>query len=84
MSIIRITSQREGFRRCGMPHPATTTEYPDSRFAPDEILRFQNEPMLEVEIVEGKKSAEPIDSIESTKSTKPKKQKKTKQGGKIK
>jgi len=51
---IRIRSLSENFRRCGMPHPAATVEYPDDRFTPDELTILKNEPMLVVEIVKGK------------------------------
>lgn len=77
---IAIVSKTEGFRRCGIPHPASMVEYPDGRFTPDEILRLQAEPMLEIEIIEGKEPA----SIESSEPKKPKKSTKKKQGGKIK
>lgn len=57
---IRITSKKEGFRRCGVDHPAVPTEYPMDRFDEAELKRLRAEPMLVVEIIEpepGKKPA---------------------------
>lgn len=48
---IRITSKRAGFRRCGMPHPAEPTVYPDGRWTEEEMERLRAEPMLVVEVV---------------------------------
>ncbi|HWO99198.1 MAG TPA: HI1506-related protein [Methylococcus sp.] len=48
--MIRITSKRHGFRRCGVAHPAAPTEYPDDRFTEEELARLQAEPMLTVEV----------------------------------
>ena len=47
--MIRITSQREGFRRCGVAHSAQPTDYPDARWSAAELARLQAEPMLVVE-----------------------------------
>lgn len=55
--MIRITAKQEGFRRCGVNHPATTTEYPDSRFSAKELKILQAEPMLVVDVVAGGKPA---------------------------
>lgn len=46
--MIIITSKKEGFRRCGVAHAATPTEYPDGRFTPEQIEALHNEPMLVV------------------------------------
>lgn len=51
---IRITSKRADFRRCGIAHPAVATDYPDERFSAEELERLQAEPMLVVEVIEGK------------------------------
>jgi hypothetical protein len=53
--MIKIKSKRAGFRRCGMPHPAETVEYPDDRFTPEQLAALQAEPMLIVEVVPAKK-----------------------------
>mgnify|MGYP006303624231 CR=1 FL=1 len=51
--MIRITSKRNGFRRCGVAHPATPTDYTDDRFTPKELERLRAEPMLVVEELDG-------------------------------
>ncbi len=50
--MIRITSAKEGFRRAGVAHPRTPTEYPDDKFSAEELKVLQAEPMLVVETVE--------------------------------
>ncbi len=49
--MIRITSKKAGFRRCGVAHPGETTEYPNDRFSKKEIAILEAEPMLVVEHV---------------------------------
>ncbi|MEA3279724.1 MAG: HI1506-related protein [Thermodesulfobacteriota bacterium] len=56
---IKIKSKREGFRRCGIPHPIEEVIYPDDRFTPDEMIRLQAEPMLIVERI----LIEPVEEI---------------------
>jgi len=46
--MITITSKQAGFRRCGIAHPATATEYPDDKFTPAALAELQEEPMLTV------------------------------------
>lgn len=43
-----ITSKKDSFRRCGVAHPAESTEYPDGTFTPEEIEILHAEPMLVV------------------------------------
>lgn len=50
--MIRITSKKEGFRRCGVAHPATLVEHADDVFTPEQIERLKTEPMLMVELVD--------------------------------
>lgn len=50
--MVRIKSKRQGFRRCGIAHPSSWVEYPDSRWSRSELARLQADPMLIVEIVE--------------------------------
>jgi hypothetical protein len=50
--MIKITSKKEGFRRCGVAHPKGVAEYPDNRFTEAELLTLANEPMLTVELTE--------------------------------
>ncbi len=49
--MIRIKSKKNGFRRCGVVHPATPVEYPDDRFSKEELKILKAEPMLVVEVV---------------------------------
>lgn len=49
--MIRITSKRDGFRRCGIEHPARPTCYPDGFFTAEQLARLKAEPMLVVEEV---------------------------------
>jgi hypothetical protein len=48
---VRITSKRDGFRRCGIEHPAQPAVYPDGRFTDEELARLKAEPMLIVEVI---------------------------------
>ena len=50
--MIRIRSKQDGFRRCGMAHPARPVEYPDDKFSEEELEILKAEPMLVVEAVE--------------------------------
>ncbi|WP_028319342.1 HI1506-related protein [Desulfobulbus elongatus] len=43
-----ITSKQDGFRRCGVAHPAASTEYPDGAFTPAQIEALRADPMLVV------------------------------------
>ena len=47
--MIVITSKREGFRRCGVAHSRTPTEYEDDRWTDAELKRLENEPNLTVQ-----------------------------------
>jgi len=49
--MIRITSKRAGFRRCGMPHPKEPVDYSDDRFSKKELEILEAETMLIVEIM---------------------------------
>lgn len=49
--MIRITSKRDGFRRCGITHPASPVEYPEDHFSKEELKVLKAEPMLIVEEV---------------------------------
>ena len=54
--MIRITSKKDGFRRCGVAHPDKPTEYDDGHFNKKELARLKAEPMLIVEIIASKKA----------------------------
>lgn len=57
--MIRITSKRDGFRRCGVEHSSRPTTYPDDAWTPEQLARLKAEPMLIVEeIPEPSASAE--------------------------
>ncbi|WPZ33221.1 HI1506-related protein [Thalassobaculum sp. OXR-137] len=49
---IRISAQRDGFRRAGVRHPKKPTDYPVDRFSEDQLRQFLAEPMLSVSPVE--------------------------------
>lgn len=49
--MIRIRSQKDGFRRCGVAHSKQWREYEDDRFTEEELAALQGEPMLQVEVV---------------------------------
>jgi hypothetical protein len=46
---IRITSKKNGFRRCGIAHPDQPTLYPDDAFTPGQLQALKAEPMLIVD-----------------------------------
>ena len=48
--LIRITAKRDGFRRMGLAHPGTPTDYPADRFTAEQLTQLQADPMLVVEI----------------------------------
>ncbi|SPD73810.1 conserved hypothetical protein [uncultured Desulfobacterium sp.] len=47
--MIRIISRKAGFRRCGIAHPESPTDYPNDRFSGQELERLKKEPMLIVQ-----------------------------------
>lgn len=68
--MIRITSKRHNFRRCGVAHPKGPVEYPDGRFSEAELKVLAGEPMLTVEKIpdeEGKKDKGKKDKGQRTK-----------------
>ncbi len=46
---IRITSKKQGFRRCNIAHSDKPVIYPDDRFTKKELEILKAEPMLIVE-----------------------------------
>jgi hypothetical protein len=56
--MIRITALKDGFRRCGVSHPATATDHADDRFSKKELAELKAEPMLMVEEIAEKKKDE--------------------------
>jgi hypothetical protein len=57
--MIRITSQRDGFRRAGMAHSAKPATYPDDYFTGEQLAQLQGEPMLTVECLSEPELAAP-------------------------
>lgn len=48
--VLRISAKlRNGFRRCGVHHPAAAVDHPEGRFSAAEIERLKAEPNLVVE-----------------------------------
>jgi hypothetical protein len=52
--VLKITSKKDGFRRCGVEHPATPTLHKDDAFTDEQIKILKAEPMLIVDEVEDK------------------------------
>lgn len=50
--MIRITSKRDGFRRCGAVHNKAAAEYDDDHWSKEELAALRAEPMLSVEEVD--------------------------------
>ena len=48
--MITITSQKEGFRRCGVAHSVSPKQYADNRFSKAELAVLKAEPMLKVTV----------------------------------
>lgn len=57
--MIRITSKKDGFRRCGVAHSETPTLYEDDRFSAEDLKTLKAERMLIVET--GVKPEKPTD-----------------------
>ena len=54
--MIRITSKRHNFRRCGVAHPKGPVDYPDDKFSKKALEALKAEPMLTVEAIRDQKS----------------------------
>ncbi|MBL8575128.1 MAG: hypothetical protein JNM13_15745 [Hyphomicrobiaceae bacterium] len=50
---VRITTRRDGFRRCGVAHAAAPVDYPAGAWSPAELDTLRSEPELVVELVDG-------------------------------
>lgn len=46
-----ITAKKDGFRRCGMAHPASPVEHKDGTFTEEQLATLKAEPMLVVQEV---------------------------------
>lgn len=72
--MIRIISKKEGFRRCGVAHSETPTDYDDDHFTEEELERLNKEPMLIVfEVPNPPEEAEVKDEAEAEDKAKTKK-----------
>jgi hypothetical protein len=49
--MIRITSKKDGFRRCGIAHPSKPTEYPNDRFGEKQLAALRTDTMLIVDVI---------------------------------
>lgn len=50
--MIKISSRKEGFRRCGVAHPKGVVEYPDGHWTEEQLADLRAEPMLVVTVIE--------------------------------
>lgn len=57
--MIRITAKKANFRRAGISHPATPTDYPDDFFDGERLRALYEEPMLVVETLPDPAPADP-------------------------
>lgn len=64
--MIRIISKKEGFRRCGIAHTGTPTDYPNDRFSKKELAALKAEPMLIVQEIAEPKEKSGKDKEEKT------------------
>ena len=49
---VRITARTHGFRRAGMAHPGTPTDYPAGHFTPQQLRQLEAEPQLIVQVID--------------------------------
>jgi hypothetical protein len=52
LKIIRITAKKDGFRRAGMVHPTTATDYPAKEITAEQLKILMAEPLLVVQELE--------------------------------
>ncbi|ADU63406.1 MAG: hypothetical protein KUA35_10220 [Pseudodesulfovibrio sp.] len=55
-----ITAKHDGFRRCGVAHPAKPTEHPDDRFTEAELAVLKADPNLVVHQVKATADAKVV------------------------
>jgi hypothetical protein len=48
-----ITAKRDGFRRCGLAHPASPVKHEDGAFTEEQLAILKAEPMLVVQELAG-------------------------------
>lgn len=49
--MILIKSKKEGFRRCGVAHTVQGQEFADDFFSQAQLVKMEDEPMLDVSLV---------------------------------
>lgn len=59
MPDLKIISLKDGFRRCGIEHPAKPVIYPEGTFTKEQVKKLKAEPLLVVEEVEAPKDKGP-------------------------
>ena len=64
--MIRIISKKEGFRRCGVAHPAKAKDYPKDFFTKAQLKRLKSEPMLVVQELPDTAASQDTDPEESS------------------
>lgn len=60
---IKITSKRNGFRRCGIEHPDQPVIYPDGTFNSEQFKVLKAEPMLIIEEIKEQENVKPINPL---------------------
>ena len=50
--MIKITSRKDGFRRCGVAHPSMPAEHSPDAFTQEQLAELMAEPMLVVEVLD--------------------------------
>lgn len=61
--MIRITSKKNGFRRCGVEHPSSPTLYSDDHFTKEQLKQLEDEPMLIVDVLEDQQEQEELSQL---------------------
>lgn len=61
---VQITARRDGFRRLGIAHSASTVTYPDDRFSKAELIILKSEPnLIVIEVDEATDKASASDEL---------------------
>lgn len=67
---VTVTARRDGFHRCGVPHPASPVEYPAGHWSEEQLERLRAEPMLVVaDTADGPAADVPADTLDRTLAT---------------
>lgn len=61
---IQITARRDGFRRLGIAHSASTVTYPDGHFSKDELAILKSDPnLIVIEVADVPESSSAADEL---------------------